>query len=205
MQDNDIKNNINTEEATKLDEEQPVQQEDELQSLKINIAELEKLNANLKDQLLRKAAEFDNYKKRIENDLLSITIYSNEQLIGTLLPVLDDFDRFLQHAKEESVPTCRDGRESPFYKGVELIYNKMFKALEQQGLKILDSMGKPFNVNYHDALMVIPSDTNVQPNTVVQEIEKGYLLHEKVIRHAKVIVSGEPGNDSITASEAGAD
>jgi molecular chaperone GrpE len=205
MQDNDIKNNINTEEATKLDEEQPVQQEDELQSLKNNIAELEKLNANLKDQLLRKAAEFDNYKKRIENDILSITIYSNEQLIGTLLPVLDDFDRFLQHAKEESVPTSRDGRESPFYKGVELVYNKMFKALEQQGLKILDSMGKPFNVNYHDALMVIPSDPNVQPNTVVQEVEKGYLLHEKVIRHAKVIVSGEPGNDSITASETGAD
>ncbi len=205
MQDNDIKNNNNTEEATNLNEEQPVQLEDELQTLKNNILELEKLNTGLKDQLLRKAAEFENYKRRIENDLLAITRYSNEQLIGTLLPVLDDFDRFIQYAKEESTPPNSEGRESTFYKGVELIYNKMFKVLEQQGLKNLDSIGKPFNVNYHDALIVTPFDPNVQPNTIVQEVEKGYLLHEKVIRHAKVIVSGEPGNDSPFTSETGAD
>lgn len=169
----------------------------ETQLLNDRIVELQKANDNLKDQLLRKAAEFDNYKKRIENDLYNITRFANENLIEKLLVVLDDFERFLQHAQEENT----DSQNDPFVQGVDLIYNKMVKILEQQGLSKMNTTGQPFDVNIHDALLVMPNtDSNTPPNIVIKEVENGYTLHDKVIRHAKVIVSGE-----ISEQEGGAD
>lgn len=176
------------------------EQIDEVEILQNKILELEKANSNLKDQLLRKAAEFENYKKRIENDFVNITKFANEYLVEKLIPVLDDFERFLQHAQEENSNTANN----PFYKGVELIYNKMIKILEQQGLKKMETAGQPFDVNLHDALMVIPTnDPKTAPNIVLQEVEKGYMLHDKVIRHAKVIVSGD--NETNNTIEGGGD
>lgn len=170
---------------------------DEIQLLNDQIVELQKTNDNLKDQLLRKAAEFDNYKKRIENDLYNITRFANENLIEKLLVVLDDFERFLQHALEENTNSLND----PFFQGIDLIYNKMLKILEQQGLAKMKTTGQPFDVNLHDALMVMPNtDSNTPPNIVFKEVESGYTLHEKVLRHAKVVVSGE-----INEQEGGAD
>jgi molecular chaperone GrpE len=189
----------NTEEINKTPEE-PVESEiTEIEILKNKIGELEKSNDIFKDQLLRKAAEFDNYKKRIENDIISTTKYCNEELIESLLPALDDFERFLEHAREEN-------SDNAFYKGVELIYNKLYKTLELRGLKVLETTGKQFDVNLHDALLVMPnSDPNTPANIVIKEVEKGYLLFDKVIRHAKVIVSGEPNATSSEQNEGGAD
>ncbi len=170
---------------------------DEIQLLNDKIVELQKINDNLKDQLLRKAAEFDNYKKRNENDIYNIVRLANENLIEKLLVILDDFERFLQHTREENTNSAND----PFFQGIELIYNKLLKILEQQGLAKMKTTGQPFDVNMHDALMVMPStDTNTPPNIVIKEVESGYMLHDKILRHAKVIVSGE-----INIQEGGAD
>ncbi|HTY10332.1 MAG TPA: nucleotide exchange factor GrpE [Bacteroidota bacterium] len=163
---------------------QPADKKPESAVLNEKIADLERQAAQLKDQLLRKAAEFDNYKRRTENDFSSLTRFAAENIITQLVPVLDDLNRSLKSGKEKS-------GNDPFYKGVELIYAKFLKVLEAQGLKAMDVVGQEFNVDVHDALMQMPR-TDVPPHTVLEEVEKGYLLFDKVIRHAKVIVSSAP-------------
>ena len=134
----------------------------------------------LRDRLLRKAAEFENYKRRTESEISTLFKYQNEGLITDLLPVLDDFDRVLKSDNNQDLET--------FKKGVALIYDKFNKVLERQGLKEIESTGKPFDVNLHDALLQVENDKTA-PNTVLETAEKGYYLKDKVIRHAKVIVS----------------
>ncbi|MGA7159411.1 MAG: nucleotide exchange factor GrpE [Bacteroidota bacterium] len=164
--------------------QQPVQEKSESAILNERIAELEKQSAQLKDQLLRKAAEFDNYKRRTENDFAALSKFAAENIIGQLVPVLDDFNRSLKSIKEK-------GGHDSLVKGIELIHAKFLKVLEAQGLKTMDAVGKEFNVDVHDALMQVPR-ADVPPHTVLEEVEKGYLLFDKVIRHAKVIVSTAP-------------
>ena len=152
------------------------------------IIELESSVTMYKDQLLRKAGEFENYKKRVENDFASMTKFSTEELIQKLVPVLDDFERMI---KANKAAEEKEGKaESPFIKGVELIYSKYKRILEAQGVKEFETLGKPFDPALHDALMQMPKE-GVPPHTVIEEIEKGYMLFEKVIRHARVIVSAE--------------
>ncbi len=134
----------------------------------------------LRDRLLRKAAEFENYKRRTESEISTLFKYQNEGLITDLLPVLDDFERVLNPDNKQDLET--------FKKGVELIYDKFKKVLEKQGLKEMDTSGKPFDVNLNDALMQVEND-KAAPNTIMDTAEKGYYLKDKVIRHAKVIVS----------------
>ncbi len=155
--------------------------------LSSRISELENTISQLKDQLLRKAAEFENYKKRIENDSANLIKFANEDLILKLLPVIDDFERSLK-AKSKS---GENGTEAgTFFKGVELIYVKLKKILETNGVREMEVVGKPFDPDYHDALLqVVRSD--VPPHTVLEEVDKGYLMHDKVIRHARVIVSAD--------------
>lgn len=184
--------------SEELTSETQAEQQSELETLRAKLAESEKMVELYKDQFLRKAAEFENYKKRTENDYLKLAKYASEDIITELLPILDDIARSLKVGKER--------REfGPFYKGVELIYSKMMKVLEAQGLKAIDAVGKEFNVDYHEALMQMPKE-NVPPNTVIEEVEKGYMLHDKVIRHSKVIVSAENevqvGNTSETKDDA---
>ena len=134
-----------------------------------------------RDQLLRKAAEFENYRKRTDTELANFVRTANESLIAALLPILNDFVRSLAQGKESGAPES-------FTKGIELIYAKLMRVLEQQGLSTFESVGQPFDVQFHDALFMVPR-SDVPPHTVVEEVEKGYKLHEKVLRHAKVIVS----------------
>jgi len=150
----------------------------------IKIQKLEKQVTELKDQLLRKAAEFENYKRRTETETANIYRYAGETIITELLTVLDDFDRMMK--------TWDDKHDvDTLGKGVELVYGKFRKVLAEQGLKEIESLGKPFDVNLHDALMQIESD-KLEADTVANEIEKGYFLKDKVIRHAKVAVSKKP-------------
>jgi molecular chaperone GrpE len=147
----------------------------------------DKLNAkinDLTDKLLRKAADFENYKKRTENELSSFYKFANEKVITDLLPILDDFER-LNSAWDEKHDAGK------YKEGIGLIYEKFKKVLKQHGLKEMDSIGKPFDVNRHDAMLQVPKD-DVESNTVVDEHEKGYYLKDKVIRHAKVTVSSKP-------------
>jgi molecular chaperone GrpE len=148
------------------------------------MSELETSLSQMKDQLLRKAAEFENYKRRVENEYIERIKFANEDLLAELLPVVDDLERSLRMIKGRSSA----GQDGLFSRGVELIYQKFMKILEAQGLKHYEVVGKPFDAYYHDALMQIPRD-DVPPHTIIEEVEKGFMLHDKVLRHAKVIVA----------------
>jgi molecular chaperone GrpE len=159
----------------------------EVDMLSSRIAELENSVIQLKDQLLRKAAEFENYKRRIENDSVNLVRFANEDLIVKLLPVVDDFERSLK----VKLPAGDEGDELyTILRGIELIYSKFRKILEANGVKDMDVVGKPFDPNYHDALLQLPR-ADVPPHTVLEEVDKGYMMNDKVIRHARVIVSAD--------------
>jgi molecular chaperone GrpE len=160
------------------------ERDQQIQELQARVDELQRSVDSLRDQLLRKAAEFENYKRRAENDFAGLVRSANEALITALLPILNDFLRSLAQLKKEK-------GSAGITKGVELIYTKLLRVLEQQGLTPFDSLGKPFDVEYHDALLQVPR-SDVPPHTVVEEVERGYKLHDKVLRHAKVVVSAAP-------------
>lgn len=151
------------------------------ENLEEKIAILEQEINQYKELALRKAAEFENYKRRTENDQLNLLKYAAESLIIKLLPTIDDFERSLEHMNEETdVQKIKEG--------VQLIYNKFVKILGDQGVKKMESIGKPFSVEFHEALMQ-RADDSVPPHTVIDELETGYMYKDRVIRHAKVIVS----------------
>ncbi len=181
--------------------EQPVPAESEnerrLQELTAAIEDLRRQVETTKDQLLRKAAEFENYRRRTESDFASVVRNANENLITALIPIINDFVRSLAQGKDQGVP---DG----FYRGVELIYSKLLRVLEKEGLTPFESLGKPFDVAYHDALLMVPR-SDVPPHTVIEEVERGYMLRDKVLRHAKVIVSTLPEEHGGQAAGEGAD
>jgi len=152
-----------------------------------NIKQLEQEVVELKDKLLRKAAEFENYKRRTENDQINLITFAAESFIQKLLPVIDDFERSLGHVDEaEDINAIKQG--------LKLIYDKLLKVLDEQGVKKIEAVGNPFDVDYHEALMQRPDDS-VDPHTVIDEIEKGYTYKDKVIRHAKVVVSEEKSSE----------
>jgi molecular chaperone GrpE len=150
------------------------------------LAEAEKQAEMYKDLMYRKAAEFENFRKRTETEIASVVKYASESLIAELLPVLDDFERSMKAAKNTK-------EFESLLRGIELIYQKLAKSLEKRGVKSFDTVGKEFNVEFHDALLQVPRE-DVAPHTVLEEVEKGYTLHDKVIRHAKVIVSTAPAD-----------
>ena len=153
-----------------------------------------KVIETLRDQLLRKAAEFENYKRRSEGEFLSLTRTANESLLLSLLPVLDDLNRSLASGKD---PQSHDA----FFAGVEMIRAKFLKVLEKHGVVPFPSTGKPFDVGYHDALMQLQR-ADVAPGTVIQEVDPGYLMHDRVLRHAKVVVSAQPAEPEETNGQA---
>jgi len=156
-------------------------------NLEEKITQLEQEVVEFKDKLLRKVAEFENYKRRTENDQLNLLTFAAESFIQKLLPVIDDFERSLGHVEEAQDITA-------IKQGLKLIYDKLMKVLDEQGVKKIESVGNPFDVDYHEALMQRPDDS-VEPHTVLDEMEKGYTYKDKVIRHAKVIVSEEKSSE----------
>lgn len=138
-------------------------------------------NAELKDKLLRTAAELDNFKKRTEKEIAFIIQNANRELILSLLPVVDDLERSLKISHDKT-------KIEDFHRGIELIYQKLESLLENLGVTPMESVGSPFNVEEHDALMQAEKD-GVEPGIVLEEHEKGYYINNMVLRHAKVIVS----------------
>lgn len=155
----------------------------ELKSALEKISALEKQNAELKDTLLRKVADFENFKRRNENDQLNIIKYAAEPFIRSVLQVYDDLERSLAHIDE---PNNSDSTK----KGLLMVFEKFGKILDSQGVKRIDAKGQPFDVNLHEALMQQPAE-GVAPHTVLEVIEPGYIYKDRVIRHAKVVVSAE--------------
>lgn len=146
------------------------------------IAEYEEKNKSLQDLLLRKAAEFENYKRRTENDQLNLMKYAAESFIIKILPIYDDLQRSVQHLGEDSFESVKNG--------LKLVLDKFTKTLDDQGIKKIEAKGQEFNVDFHEALLQQPSK-EVPPNTVIEEVDPGYFYKDRVIKHAKVIVSKE--------------
>ncbi len=134
------------------------------------------------DKYLRLYAEFDNYRKRIQRDLVDFRKYANEQFALELLTVVDHLGLALKHAAEggNMIQGLREG--------VELVYKQLRDVLEKFGIKSFPAEGQPFDPSRHDAMMQAVTD-EVPENTVVQVMQDGYLYHDKVLRHAKVSVS----------------
>lgn len=164
--------------------EEAVSPASEIERLRAQVADLQKNADMLKDQMLRKAADFDNFRKRAEAEYTAVIKNANEDLLLSLLPTLDDLLRSLKSGKDQK-------DYDAFYRGVELIYNKFSRTLENEGLVPFESVGKPFDVHFHDALLQIPRE-DVPPHTVVEEVERGFMLNDRVLRHAKVVVSSAP-------------
>lgn len=159
----------------------------------LQIQELEKETAELKDKFLRKVAEFENYKRRTENDQFNLIKYSAASFLRKLLPVVDDFERSLEHIEDaKDINAIKEG--------LKLVYGKLNKALDEENVKKINAVGKPFDVDYHEAIMQRP-DNSVEPLTVLDEIEKGYMYKDKVLRHSKVIVSEAPSEEPIEKNE----
>lgn len=178
-----IERTESTEENSEKQIEELNTKEAELKKALEKNTESEKQILELKDMLLRKVAEFENYKRRNENDQMNILKYAAETFIVNVLPIYDDMERSLAHIDDES------NFEST-KKGLVLVFEKFNKILENQGVKRIEAKGKPFDVNYHEALMQQPVE-GVPPHTVLDVIEPGYIYKDRVIRHAKVIVSAE--------------
>jgi molecular chaperone GrpE len=140
----------------------------------------EKLD-ELNDKYLRLFSEFDNFRKRTQKEKLELFKTASEDVMVAMLPVLDDFERALKVAEENEV-------DANHKEGIELIYNKFKKVLEQKGLECLESQGKEFDTDFHEAITNIPAPSPELKGKVVDVIEKGYTLNDKVIRFAKVVV-----------------
>jgi len=143
------------------------------------VAKLEVELAESKDKYLRLLSEFDNYKKRVARERIDLVKMAGADILLSVLPVLDDFERAIKAMTDE---------EKSAQSGVMLIFNKLKNILESKGVKAMDSVGKVFDSDLHDAITNVPAPSEDLKGKVVDEIEKGYYLQDKVIRHAKVIV-----------------
>ncbi len=154
----------------------------------IQLTEAEKLKSEAeyyKDAFIRKAAEFENYKKRSDNEISNYIKYASENLIKSLLPVYDDINRAIESIEKEETKDFDTLKQ-----GMQLIADKFKTTLKNEGLEEIDIQGKEFDVDTCDALLQVQND-DVPPHTVTEVVEKGYKLKDKVIRFAKVIVSAE--------------
>ncbi|MBN4052000.1 nucleotide exchange factor GrpE [Cytophagaceae bacterium AH-315-L13] len=149
-----------------------------------NLTEEEKLNnekKEIQDKYLRLYSEFDNYKKRTTKERIDLFKTANQEVLSVLLPVLDDLNRTIASFENISDPDSMK-------EGIDLVYNKFINILEQQGLKEIEAIGKEFNTDYHEAITKVPAKNKKDKGKVIDVIEKGYFLNEKVLRYAKVVV-----------------
>ncbi len=146
------------------------------------LAEAEEMIAKLKDQVLRQMAEFDNFRKRTIKEKTELILNGGQRVLESLLPVLDDLERAQENmAKATDVETLREG--------VDLIQNKLIKTLGTHGLKRMETEGAEFDTDFHEAIALLPAQDEAQKNHIIDCVQPGYLLNEKVIRHAKVAVA----------------
>ena len=136
--------------------------------------------AKLKDQLLRTVAEFENYKKRTLKEKAELILNGGEKTITAILPVLDDFERALADTHTDDPAAIKEG--------MDLIFKKFIKTLEGLGVQKIDTTDKDFDVDYHEAIAMVPGMGDDKKGKVIDCVQTGYMLNDKVIRHAKVAV-----------------
>lgn len=160
------------------------QQEESLTGEEQQRSELDETNekiAELNDKYLRQVAEFDNYRKRTMKEKAELIKNGGERVMESILPVLDDFERALQNMS-------KDENAKEILTGIELIYNKFTSILKQNGLQKIETEGKDFDTDYHEAIAMVPAPAEELKGKVLDCVQTGYMLNDKVIRHAKVAV-----------------
>lgn len=143
------------------------------------LAKAEQEVESLKKQLLYKTAEFENYRKRTLKEKADLILNGGEKTIAAILPILDDFERAIADKSEDP---------KAIKEGVQMIFNKFSKALESLGVKKIETQDKDFDVDYHEAVAMVPGMGDDKKGKVIDCIQTGYTLNDKVIRHAKVAV-----------------
>jgi molecular chaperone GrpE len=142
---------------------------------------LKKELAEQKDKYLRLYSEFENFRRRTAKEKMDLLKTANEDALVSLLPILDDFERAMKSIQEtKDIDAVKEG--------INLIYTKLLKTLESKGLKSMETKGKDFNPDLHEAITQVPAASEKLKGKVVDELEKGYYLNDKVIRFAKVII-----------------
>ena len=179
---------LNVEETLNNAEEQP---QDEQAENAVPMTHEEELEKELetaqetieeqKDKYLRLSAEFDNYRKRTMKEKAELILNGGEKSLSSILPVVDDFERAIKTM--ETATGVQAVKE-----GVELIYNKFMATLAQNGVKVIETKDQPLNTDYHEAIAVIPAPSEAQKGKILDCVQTGYTLNDKVIRHAKVVV-----------------
>ena len=189
------KENINEEElmseATQDEaaENEEIQEEDaqdsaaptEEEKLAQELEEANKVIEEQKDKYLRLSAEFDNYRKRTMKEKAELILNGAEKTISSILPIVDDFERALKNME-----TATD--VAAVKEGVDLIYNKFMSVLGQDGVKVIETKDKPLDTDFHEAIAVIPAPDKSLKGKILDCVQTGYTLNDKVIRHAKVVV-----------------
>ena len=170
-------------------ENEEIQEEDvqdsaaptEEEKLAQELEEANKVIEEQKDKYLRLSAEFDNYRKRTMKEKAELILNGAEKTISSILPIVDDFERALKNME-----TATD--VAAVKEGVELIYNKFMSVLGQDGVKVIETKEKPLDTDFHEAIAVIPAPDKSLKGKILDCVQTGYTLNDKVIRHAKVVV-----------------
>ena len=179
---------LNVEETKDTAEEQPQNDQAEEAAPLTHEEQLEKeledaqaVIEEQKDKYLRLSAEFDNYRKRTMKEKAELILNGGEKSISSILPVIDDFERAIK-----TMETAKDVKAVK--EGVELIYNKFMAHMSQNGVKVIETKDQPLDTDYHEAIAVIPAPSEEQKGKILDCVQTGYTLNDKVIRHAKVVV-----------------
>jgi molecular chaperone GrpE len=190
LEEETLKTEEMAEETLQNEDNQPVDevQEENQEELTIEqqlIKELENAQKeveDLKDKHLRLSAEFDNYRKRTLKEKAELIKNGAEKTMTAILPILDDFERALKNMEaSEETQAMREG--------VELIFNKFHKVLNQEGLQVIETEGKDFDTDFCEAIALIPATSDDMKGKILDCVQTGYMLNDKVIRHAKVVVA----------------
>lgn len=164
-------------EKPEVQAEAPLTSQEEVNPL----SELQAKYDELNDKYLRLYSDFDNFRRRTAKERIDLLRSGGEDIFKLLIPVLDDFERAMKNMDTaQDVPSVKQG--------VELIYHKLNRELTNKGLKPMETIGQPFDPEFHEALTQIPAPSADMKNKVIDEMEKGYFLNDKVIRFAKVVV-----------------
>ena len=164
----------NTEDSEKTEDAAPAEEKDPLEAAKEEIEQL-------KTQILYKTAEFDNYRKRTLKEKAELILNGGEKAVGAILPVIDDMERAIENGEKTDDPAV-------LREGMELIYHKFMKALEGLGVKKIETENADFDTDLHEAVAMVPGMGDDKKGKVIDCLQTGYQLNEKVIRHAKVAV-----------------
>ena len=164
-------------------EDENLEKDVEKESIEEQAVNFEQKYSELNDKYLRLSAEYDNFRKRSLKEKMELIKTAGEDILINIIPVMDNFERAMKSINDNSSEEGKATRE-----GVELIYNKFKEFLLQRGVKEIDSVGQQFDTEFHEAITKIQAPTEDMKGKVIDVVEKGYMMHEKVIRFSKVVV-----------------